>query len=85
MSKRKRTEITVETRSLVLRRPRRHARLFCDACPSPAPLITPDEAAALAGVSARMIYRWVESGQLHYSETPEGRLLVCPNSLPISI
>ena len=85
MSKRKRTEITVETRLLVLRRARNHARLFCATCLSPTPLIAPDEAAVLAGVSTRTIYRWVEAEQLHYSETPEGRLLVCPNSLPISI
>jgi hypothetical protein len=84
MSKRKRTEITVETSVLVLRRARRHARLFCPTCPSPTPLIAPDEAAVLAGVSTRTIYRWVEAEQLHYSETPEGRLLVCPNSLPLS-
>ena len=85
MSKRKRTEITVETRLLVLRRARHHARLFCAICPAPTPLIAPDEAAVLAGVSTRTIYRWVEAEQLHYAEMPEGRLLVCPNSLPISI
>jgi len=88
MSKRKRTEITVETRLLVLRRARHHARLFCATCPAPTPLIAPDEAAVLAGVSTRTIYALVEAGQLHFTETPEGplmKLLVCPNSLPISI
>jgi predicted site-specific integrase-resolvase len=59
--------------------------LFCASCPAPTPLIAPDEAAVLAGVSTRTIYRWAEAEQLHYSETPEGRLLVCPNSLPISM
>jgi hypothetical protein len=57
--------------------------LYCATCPSPTLLLAPDEAAMLASVSTRAIYRFVENGQLHYSETA-GRLLVCPNSLPIS-
>jgi len=48
-------------------------------------MIMPDEAVMLAHVSARTIYRWVEAEQLHFTETPEGCLLVCPNSLPLSI
>lgn len=83
MMKRKRTEITVETRSLVFRSAPRHAPLYCTTCSFPTLLIAPDEAAGLAGVSTRIIYRFVETGQLHYRETA-GRLLVCPNSLPIS-
>lgn len=83
MTKRRRTEITVETRSLVLNRARQHAPLFCTTCSLPMLLIAPDEAAMLAGVSTRAIYRFVETGQLHYTETG-GRLLVCPNSLPVS-
>jgi predicted DNA-binding transcriptional regulator AlpA len=83
MMMRRRTEITVETRSLVLRRSRHHAPLYCTTCPAPTLLIAPDEAAALAGVSTRTIYRFVETEQLHYTETG-GRLVVCPNSLPVS-
>lgn len=83
MMKRRRTEITVETRSLVLRGARQHAPLYCTTCSFPTLLIAPDEAAGLADVSTRVIYRFVETGQLHYRETA-GRLLVCPNSLPIS-
>ena len=41
----------------------------------------PEEAPALASVSTRTMYRWVESGRVHFLETPEGRLLVCRNSL----
>ena len=83
--KRRRTEITVETSLLVWRRAGQRALLSCATCASPTPLIAPDEAAALAGTSTRTIYRWVEAEQLHFTETPDGRLLVCPNSLPISI
>jgi len=83
--KRRRTEITVETSLLVWRSQRRHDPLSCAACPSPTLLIAPEEAAVLAGTNTRTIYRWVEAEQLHFAETPDGKLLVCPNSLPISI
>jgi hypothetical protein len=46
------------------------------------PLLTPDEAALLAGVSIRILLRRVEAEQIHFLETTDGRLLVCPNSLP---
>ena len=84
MSKRT-TEITVESSLLVLRRARRHAPVYCAVCPTPVLLLAPEEAAVLAGVSTRTLYRWIESGQLHFRETAEGplqKLLVCPNSLP---
>jgi len=85
MKRRRRTEITVETNLLVIRRGTHRAPVCCAVCPLPVPLVTPEEAAVLAGTSTRTIYRWVESEQLHYVETPEGplgKLLVCPNSLP---
>lgn len=81
MSKRKRTEITVETSLLILRHKRRTAAVYCAQCPVSALLLTPDEAAALAGISTRAIYRWVEDGRLHFLETTEQALLVCLNSL----
>jgi excisionase family DNA binding protein len=44
-------------------------------------MLTVDEAAALTGASSRSVYRRVEAGQLHFAETPEGRLFICPNSI----
>ena len=44
-------------------------------------MVTPEEAMALAGENAREIYRWVEAGWVHYTEMPEGSLLVCPDSI----
>jgi hypothetical protein len=29
-----------------------------------------------------MIYRWVEAGLTHFTETPEGRLFICVATLP---
>jgi excisionase family DNA binding protein len=44
-------------------------------------MATPEEAAAIAGVSTRAIYRWIEAGELHFLEGPERNLLVCSTSL----
>lgn len=85
MSRRKRTEITVETSLLIFRLGTNQFPVWCIECSSPVQLITPEEAAVLAGVSTRSIYRRVERGQLHFVETEAGKLLICPNSLPTTI
>jgi hypothetical protein len=45
-------------------------------------MVTIDEAARLACVSSRAIYRWVEDEKLHFIETAEGGLLICQASIP---
>jgi hypothetical protein len=44
-------------------------------------MVGPEEAAAFAGLSQRAIFRLIESSQLHFTETPDGALLICVNSL----
>ncbi len=82
MRRRRRVEITVEISRLVMRRGAGRASVWCPVCAPPVPLVTPEEAAVLAGVSTRTVYRRVEAGQLHFVETDAGRLLICPNSAP---
>jgi hypothetical protein len=83
MSRKRRTEITVEThRVLVIRHHRRIVRAWCEGCARPVQMVTAEEAAAVAGVTSRTIYRWVEAEQLHFTETPERSLLICLRSLP---
>ncbi len=78
----RKTEITVETeRVLVIRGARRARVVWCAACSAQVKMVTPEQAALVARVSARTIYRWVEAERLHFSETPDGWLLVCLNSL----
>ena len=74
-------EITVETSLLVIRRGTNYVPVWCIECSSPVHLITPEEAAVLARVSTRTIYRWVETAQLHFLETAEQSPLLCLNSL----
>jgi excisionase family DNA binding protein len=78
----KRMKVTLETnRLLVIARRGQAQPCWCTHCGAQVQMLWPDEAAALTGVSARTIYALVEAGQLHFTETADGRLLICPNSL----
>jgi len=78
----RRTEITVETdRVLIIRWDHTSVHTWCALCAEQVKMLTAEGAAAAAGVSLRAICRRVESGQLHFSETPDGQLLICLNSL----
>ena len=77
-----RTEITVETERLVV--VNRHPRTaWCSNCLRYVEMLSIDDAAILARVNSRTIFHWAESGIVHSTETPEGLLLICPNSLNI--
>src|SRR5438045_2427796 len=84
MRRRKRTEVFVETEVEieVKRRTRKLAPVWCDECGAQVEMAPPDVAALVAEVSARMVFGWVEAGRIHFTETAEGALLVCLNSLP---
>jgi excisionase family DNA binding protein len=69
-------------RVMVIRRRAAYTVAWCKACAVEATFLTAEEAAAAAGVTTRVIYRWLEEGRIHFSETPEGATLICLNSLP---
>ena len=78
----RRSEITIESdRILVVSRRRVSVVARCQTCGEPVKMVTPDEAARMAGVSSRTIYRRIEAERVHFLETAEGLLLVCINSL----
>ena len=68
-------------RVVIINRPFVSPQKSCDRCTEPSGMITPDEAAALCEVSTRTIYRWLESGAIHFSETASEGLLICLSSL----
>lgn len=43
-------------------------------------MVSPEVAAALSHVTLRTVYRTVEAGQTHYTETPAGELRICLKS-----
>ncbi len=82
MAKKRRSETIIEMHEvLMIRRTAGRSLSWCAECAAEVGMLTPEEAAAIAGVSARSIYRRIEAGQLHFVETPDGRLLLCFRSL----
>jgi excisionase family DNA binding protein len=81
VEKKKTTTITSETHEFVIvRRPLANSiRMWCDECDAEVDMLRAEEAAAVADVSTRTIYRWIEAGQIHHTES--GDVLICPNGL----
>jgi hypothetical protein len=54
---------------------------WCEACGKDVDWLAVDEAARLVGSSSRTIFGLVERSELHSSETREGILIICQDSL----
>lgn len=59
----------------------RVAWAWCDVCVASVPIISPETAAAKSQKTLRTIYRWIESGRVHFKEQQDGTIWICPNSL----
>ena len=81
MKKRTRTRITFETERLLVISRRLNLTALCSGCGGQSRMVTVDEAAVRARVNSLAIYRLVEAGALHFTETTAGGLLVCATSL----
>jgi hypothetical protein len=55
---------------------------WCPHCADFVAMLTPEQAAAAAGVSTRHVFRWLEADRLHFVETASLSPLVCAASLP---
>jgi hypothetical protein len=78
----KRTETIIETHEVwVVRRRAGQSAVWCTECAGQPAMLTPEEAARLSGLSQRAICRSVEAGAVHFLETADGCLFVCPASL----
>jgi hypothetical protein len=77
----KKSQITVETYEVLIVRPDGQRQIWCAACERTVPALKPEEAAAVAGLQVRAIYRWVESETLHFTGSADGQLLICLTSL----
>ena len=74
--------ITTETQEVwIFRRPKTHARGWCERCSTEVELLTADEAAQVAGTAVRAIFRKIELEQLHFLESATGGILICLPSL----
>ena len=83
VEKKKTTTITSESHELfiVRRGAEQPIRMWCPDCAAEVDMLKPEEAAVIANVDTRTIYRWIEAAQIHHSESGEGNVLVCPRQL----
>jgi len=83
--KRRRTVTTIETHEFwIVKTPApERPKIFCAACPAKTGMLNPQEAAEQVGVSQRTVFRWIDEGVIHFTESAEGKLFVCLAPLTI--
>jgi hypothetical protein len=86
VTKTRKTEKEVEIHEFyVIRSPSGSLPALCPQCSKgDAIMIVPEQATVLAQVPLRTIYRWVESGLIHYKDLTNGSIVVCLKSLTIT-
>ena len=50
---------------------------WCDDCAATSQMLSPTLAATLTNISLRTLFRWIESGDIHFVETPDGKIFLC--------
>jgi len=82
MKKTRTTEITFETDELfIVRRRDRSTNRRCETCGAQVQMLTLAEAAAITRTSDLAIRSRIDSRVLHSTETLDGQVLICLNSL----
>ena len=83
MKTKNRTEISFETHEVTIIRFNLNQTVvrFCAACGANVRYLPVSRAAGVLRISERQVYRLIENGQIHSTETETGALLVCRNSL----
>lgn len=84
-----RTKRSYETNVLSATRPQTHAQAderkapthWCESCDASVGMIAAEKAAVLCQCTRRQIYRWIEAGEIHFTELPDGSVWVCGKSL----
>jgi hypothetical protein len=80
MKKKTRTEVIIESQTTIVLRHGDSLRGWCARCGCETLMLTPEVAAALAGLTTHVTDARVEEDALHFQELPDGRLLVCGHS-----
>jgi hypothetical protein len=77
----RKTEINLEIEESVAISQQRVLLAYCRRCRKQTRMFAANEAAMIAGLTARALYRLVECGRLHFIEDRGGMLYVCSESL----
>ena len=74
-----RSEVMFEVEETIVVRENAPTLLFCGPCGRDVPMLTPQAAGMMAGLTEREIFRFVESDLVHFIEC--GRVLICIESV----
>ena len=77
----RRTKITIETESLLVLSGRNTTRAWCVACAAEAEVIALEKVGLISNLERSALEQWLNSGNLHLSQTVDGSTRICLNSL----
>jgi hypothetical protein len=77
----KRTQITIETSRVLIIRRTRSTRARCQECAREVDVVGLEEAGVLTGMTQPLLRECAESRKWHSSESSDGALLICLDSL----
>lgn len=77
----KRTEITIETSSLLVLRGRNSERAWCTRCAAEGEMISLENIGVISNLDKHAVEEWLNSQELHRTQSANGAPLICLNSL----
>lgn len=77
----KQTTITIETDSLLILRGRNSNRAWCPLCAAEGEMIAVEDVGMISNLDRTALEEWLNSRELHRSQTADGSKLICLNSL----
>jgi uncharacterized membrane protein len=77
----KRTKITIETESLLVLRGRSSLRAWCLGCGAEGEMIPLKDLGVVSNLPAPEIEAWMQSEELHHTQSTDGTHLICLNSM----
>ena len=77
----KQTKITIQTDSWLILQRGNSTRAWCPLCAAEREMIALEKIGAISGLQKPLLEGWLNSEDLHRSETANGSLLICLTSL----
>jgi hypothetical protein len=77
----KKTKITIETESLLILHRCSSERAWCPRCAAQVEMITLENTGVISNLELAELSDWLNSDELHRTQTPDGSSLICLNSL----
>jgi hypothetical protein len=77
----KQTTITIETSSLLILQSRNSHRAWCPQCAAEGEMIAGENTGIFSNLDQWAMEQWLNSGELHRTNAPDGSSLICLNSL----